>query len=418
MIARRAAFAVLHCLRHGRIEVIEGRRRRTFGPAGAPLAVTMRVHSPAVWRALLRGSLGVADSYVAGQWDCDDLVTLARIGALEMPRLDRWRRPLLPFKRLLARARENSRVESRQQIAAHYDRGNDLFSLFLDETMTYSAAVFESPQATLREAQEAKLDLVCRKLDLTEDDHLLEIGTGWGSLALHAASRYGCRVTTTTISPSQFAYARQAVAAAGLDDRVTVLHQDYRDLGGRYDKLASIEMIEAVGWRNFELYFARCAQLLAPGGRMLVQAIVIDDRAYEVEKTPSSFANTHVFPGGCLPSLEVIERCVRAVTDMHTLDVHDITEHYATTLRHWRERFRVNVARVPRLRDDVGLRRLWELYLSWSEGGFRERRIRDVQILLARPAGAHASNGAGRAVVGAKRASQPASRASRVQIDV
>ncbi|MEA2332132.1 MAG: cyclopropane-fatty-acyl-phospholipid synthase [Thermoleophilaceae bacterium] len=251
--------------------------------------------------------------------------------------------------------------------------------------MTYSCAYFESPEMTLREAQEAKLDRVCRKLELTPDDHVVEIGTGWGSFALHAAERYGCRVTTTTISTEQHAAVVERVRKAGLDGRVSVLLSDYRDLRGQFDKLASIEMIEAVGWQYFERFFRRCGELLRPDGLMLLQAITVDDRAYELEKATRSFIKQLIFPSGCLPSVEVICRCVARATDMRMLDLEDITEHYPETLRRWRENFIRATGRAGDLGYDRRFRRLWELYFAWCEGGFRERRIGDVQALLGKP---------------------------------
>jgi cyclopropane-fatty-acyl-phospholipid synthase len=270
-----------------------------------------------------------------------------------------------------------------RHIGAHYDLGNDLFAAFLDETMSYSCALFEEPGMTLRAAQEAKLERICRALELSPDDDLLEIGSGWGGLAIHAAANYGCRVTTTTISREQCDLARARVRAAGLDDRVTVLLEDYRDLRGRYDKLVSIEMIEAVGWQYFDTFFRQCAALLSPDGLMLLQAITIEDRFYELEKASRSFANTQVFPSGCLPSLPVIRRCASRA-GLAELAAHDITESYPPTLRRWRESFRADGARIAGLGYDERFRRLWDLYLCWSEGGFLERRIEDHQILLRR----------------------------------
>jgi len=385
MISRIASTSLLRCLREGRLEVAGGGRVDAFGPPNASLRARIEVHHPGFWRALPRGSRPLAESYAAGQWDCDDLVALVRIAAREIPRLDRWRRPFALLRTLLSRAPRNTRAGARRHIAAHYDAGNDLFRLFLDETMTYSCALFEPPGLILREAQEAKLDRICRKLELGPDDHVLEIGTGWGSFALHAAGRYGCRVTTTTISEAQHAAAVERVQHAGLDDRVVVLLRDYRDLSGRYDKLVSIEMIEAVGWQYFELFFRRCAELLAPDGLMLLQAIVIDDRAYAIEKASRSFIKELIFPAGCLPSVEVISRCVARSTDMRVLDLEDITEHYPETLRRWRENFLQASGRVEELGYDLRFRRLWELYFAWCEGGFRERRIGDVQAMLAKP---------------------------------
>jgi cyclopropane-fatty-acyl-phospholipid synthase len=385
VIGRAVARALLGRLRAGRLEVVEPGARSSFGPADAALRATVHAHSPRFWRAVARGSSGLGRAYRDGAWDCADLVSLVRIGAREMPRLDRVRRPLVPLQGALTRVAPNTRSAAREHVAAHYDLGDELFRLFLDPSMTYSCAVFGAPGESLAAAQERKLDLVCRRLDLRADDHLLEIGSGWGSLAVHAASRYGCRVTTTTISKRQHAAATARVRAAGLAGRVEVLARDYRDLRGRYDKLASIEMIEAVGWQYFDLFFSRCSQLLRPEGRMLLQAIVIDDGAYEVEKASRTFANELIFPSGCLPSLRVIGDCTHRVTDMRPDGVHDITRHYPETLRRWRERFLAAAPEAERLGYDRRFRRLWELYLAYCEAGFRERRIRAVQVSLAKP---------------------------------
>ena len=398
-LARRIALALLSRTRGGELQLVEGERSLTFGePTSAvhptaPRAV-LHVHSPRFYRELLRGSIGLCESYLDGLWECSDLVALTRIAARNVHRLDRLRRlfspVLIPTQRWLRFLARNTPSRSRRQIAAHYDLGNDLFALFLDDTMSYSCAVFEQPGETLRDASLSKLARVCSKLQLSPADHVLEIGTGWGGFAVYAAEHFGCRVTTTTISREQRDYALARVRAAGLQDRVTVLLADYRDRAaldarGPYDKLVSIEMIEAVGWRDFPTYFSRCSELLRPHGAMLLQAIVIEDSAYEVEKAGQSFMNTYIFPGGCLPSLEVIARNVAHVTDMRTLHLDDITEHYATTLRHWRERFLAAADHVHALGYDERFKRMWELYLSYCEGGFRERRVRDVQLLLGKP---------------------------------
>jgi len=384
MIARSISAAVLRLLREGRVEIVEDGRRRAFGPPSSELRATVRVRDPRFWTAV-RSTAPLGELYAEGGWECDDLVTLVRIFAREMPRFDRARRPFVPLRSAFTRIPRNTRNRARGHIAAHYDLGNDLFALFLDETMTYSCAVFETPDTDLREAQEAKLELVCRKLELRSGDHLLEIGTGWGSLALYAAERYGCRVTTTTISAEQHEVALRRVREARLDGRVTVLRRDYRDLRGSFDKLVSIEMIEAVGWQYFDEYFRRCGGLLAADGLMLLQAIVIDDRAYEIEKASGSFIRELVFPGGCLPSVERIMRGLARHTELRVLDLEDITEHYAETVRRWRENFAVARERAEELGYDRRFRRLWDLYLAWCEGGFLERRIADVQLLLAGP---------------------------------
>ena len=387
MIARTIVSAMLRGLRGGRLEIVERDGRRTaFGPRDAELAATVAAHDLDFWRAAVRGTRHLGELYAEGGWDCDDLVTLVRIFAREMPRFDRLRAPFKPLRTALTRIPRNTRAAARRHISAHYDLGNDMFRLFLDDTMTYSCAYFEHPGMTLRDAQLAKLDRVCHKLDLVADDHLVEIGTGWGSLALHAAGEYGCRVTTTTISNEQHAIATERVREAGLDDRVEVLLRDYRDLRGEYSKLASIEMIEAVGWQYFDVFFRSCSNLLAPNGLMLLQAITIDDRAYEVEKAARSFTKDLIFPAGCLPSVEVISRSVARFTDMRVLDLEDITANYPPTLSAWRANFVRSSEQLEELGYDSRFRRLWELYLSWSEGGFRERRIGDVQVLFAKPA--------------------------------
>lgn len=394
-LARALVLALLSRLRRGELVLVEGERRLRFGrraSASAPFA-ELEVRSPRFYRDFLRGSAGLGEAYVRGLWECRDLVSLTRIGALNIGGIDAARRllaPVLaPLERLAGWVRRNTPSRSRKQIAAHYDLGNELFAEFLDPTMMYSCAVFEAPEDTLEEASLAKLERICRKLRLGPSDHVLEIGTGWGGFAEYAASRYGCRVTTTTISAEQHDYARRRIERSGLAERVEVLSLDYRDPAldrhGPYDKLVSIEMIEAVGWQYFPTFFRRCSELLAAHGAMLLQAIVIDDRAYEVEKASKSFANTFVFPGGCLPSLQVIARNVARVTDFREADLEDITAHYATTLARWRERFLAATERLSELGYDERFRRLWELYLSYCEGGFRERRIQDVQLLLAKP---------------------------------
>jgi cyclopropane-fatty-acyl-phospholipid synthase len=385
--ARSFATIFLRTLREGHVEIADGSWRRSFGPADATLRTELVVHDSArFWPAAARASTpALADLYADDGWDCEDLVTLVRIFAREMPRFDAARRPFAPLRNACTRIPRNTRAASRRHIQAHYDLGNDLFALFLDETMTYSCALFESPQDTLAEAQRRKLDLACRKLELTTGDHLLEIGSGWGALAIHAAGEYGCRVTTTTISREQHDVAVERVREAGLDNLVTVLLEDYRDLRGRYDKLISIEMIEAVGWQYFDTFFERCGELLKPDGLMLLQAITIDDRAFEVEKASRSFIREHIFPAGCLPSVEVIARSTARASELRLLDLEDITASYVETISRWRVAFAEAADEVAALGYDRRFRRLWELYLCWCEGGFHEHRIGDVQVLLAGP---------------------------------
>jgi cyclopropane-fatty-acyl-phospholipid synthase len=388
-LARAGVGAVLGHLRNGRIEVVEGARERSYGPPDADLHASITINDPAAWRGPLRGSVGLGEGYVNGLWETDDLVALIRIAARELREMDGIRGAVARPRGLLHRLRhlvpENTRNGARRNISAHYDLGNDLFAAFLDERMMYSCAYFPDATASLEQAQLAKLDRICDRLLLGPENHLLEIGTGWGGMAIHAARRSGCRVTTTTISREQYELARRRVRAAGLEDQVTVLLQDYRDLEGRYDRLVSVEMIEAVGWQYFDDYFRRCDELLTDDGLMLLQAITIDDRIYEIEKAARSFANTHVFPGGCLPSEGLIAACLERVTSMRQVWRDDITAHYPPTLATWRERFFDAWERLRGRGYDERFRRLWDFYLSSSEAGFRERRIGDVQALFAKP---------------------------------
>jgi cyclopropane-fatty-acyl-phospholipid synthase len=388
--ASRALFSLLlRRMRAGRLEIVEGGRRRHYGPADADLRATVTIHDASAWSALFTGSVGLGEAYVDGLWETDDLVALMRIGARELRHLDGLRGAVARPRGLVHRLRrlvpENTREGARRHISAHYDLGNDLFAAFLDERMMYSCAVFPAPEASLEEAQLEKLRRICSRLELEPENHLLEIGTGWGGLAIHAAREHGCRVTTTTISREQRELAESRISAAGLEDRVTVLFEDYRDLRGSYDRLVSIEMIEAVGWQHFDEFFRRCDELLAPGGLMLLQAITIDDDLYEIEKGARSFANTHVFPGGCLPSERLIAACIERHTKMREVWSEDITAHYPLTLTAWRERFLGAWERLRRTGYDERFRRLWWFYLSSSEAGFRERRIGDLQALFAKP---------------------------------
>jgi cyclopropane-fatty-acyl-phospholipid synthase len=387
-LSRILVSLILRRLRAGRVEVVEGGRRRGFGPRDATLRAAVTVRDPAAWGSLLRGSVGLGESYADGLWETDDLVALMRIGARELRQLDGLRGAIARSRGLLHRLRrlvpDNSRERARRHISAHYDLGNDLFTAFLDERMMYSCAYFPREDASLEEAQLEKLERICERLRLGPGNHLLEIGTGWGGLAIHAAREHDCRVTTTTISREQYELALRRVAEAGLEERVTVLSEDYRDLRGSYDRLVSVEMIEAVGWRHLDEFFRRCDELLAPGGLMLLQAITIDDRLYEAEKGARSFANTHVFPGGCLPSRAEIAACLARDTEMRQVWSEDITDHYPLTLAAWRERFAAAWDRLRSRGYDERFRRLWSFYLSSSEAGFRERRIGDLQALFAK----------------------------------
>jgi cyclopropane-fatty-acyl-phospholipid synthase len=388
-LARAAVRTALGRVSEGRIEVREGEQVRRFGPADADLRATVEIHDPSAWAGVLRGSSGLGAGYADGLWDTDDLVALIRIAARELGAVDGLRaavaRPRAALHRLARLVPENTRGGARANVSAHYDLGNELFEAFLDPTLTYSCAWFAEGETDLARAQRAKLERICRRLRLGPEVHLLEIGSGWGGLAIHAAREHGCQVTTATISRRQQELALRRVEEAGLGDRVAVLLEDYRDLAGTYDRLVSVEMIEAVGWQYFDTYFESCSRLLTPDGLMLLQAITIDDRLYDVEKAASSFANTEIFPGGCLPSAAVIADCIARVTDMRQVWMEDITAHYPPTLAAWRERFLASWPALRRAGFDERFRRLWTFYLSSSEAGFRERRLGDVQVLFAKP---------------------------------
>lgn len=389
---RRAVFQRLKRLTQGCVTVADADGVCEFGQISAdcPLRATVIIHDSNAYRRLaLRGSIGVGEGYMEGEWSCDDLPTLVRIFVLNQDALlgleKGLTRLMTPLFQLLYARRDNTPRGSRANIAAHYDLGNEFYRLFLDETLMYSAAIFPTPDAGLREASIAKLDRICRKLELQPDDHLLEIGSGWGGFALHAAQHYGCRVTTTTISKEQYRLACERVREAGLEDRVTVLCQDYRELRGSFDKLASIEMIEAVGERHLETYFRTCAQLLKPCGMMLLQAITVADQKYDQYRREVDFIRHYIFPGGFLPSLTAIAETLTRATDLRVFHLEDIGAHYATTLRHWREQFLANLDRVRALGFPDTFIRMWDYYLCYCEGGFRERAIGTVQLLMTKP---------------------------------
>lgn len=387
-LARRGFFRALSTIRNSGLEITEGDRRFFFGDPGAALRARVQVHDPGAYALALRGSAGLAAGYVDELWTSDDPVSVVRIAGRNLATFDRWRRRIHPFvgplQRLAERVPRNTRRGAARNISAHYDLGNTLFESFLDPTLMYSSAFYPEPEATLEQAQLAKLDRICSRLELVPDDHLVEIGTGWGGLAIHAAANYGCRVTTTTISREQHAYASERVQAAGLGDRIELRLDDYRDLDGCFDKLVSIEMIEAVGWQYFPAFFAKCSELIGPSGAMLLQAIVIDDELYEIEKAAPSFANTEVFPGGCLPSLGLICE-LGARNRMTPAWSEDISPHYARTLADWRVRFNDAWPALRPLGYDRDFQRRWNFYLAFSEAGFRELRIRDLQMLLTKP---------------------------------
>lgn len=363
----------------------------TFGrPATGLPAATVRVHSPEFYRRVaLGGALGFAEAFILGDWTSECPRDVVRVFCRNLDIVDGADRGPVRLLKGLARhwheRRENSRHGSRRNIHAHYDLGNDFYALFLDETMTYSCGIFDSPETSLRDAQLSKIDRICRKLNLQASDHLLEIGTGWGALAIHAARHYGCRVTTTTISREQHEFAAERVAQAGLKDRVTLLLDDYRDLTGTYDKLVSVEMIEAVGYEYFDSFFDRCGRLVTPNGQMVLQGITLDERRYRRYLRSVDFIQRYIFPGGCLITPCTVLQSVARTTDFRLLHIEDLAPHYAQTLNHWATRFRQQVPEVLRRGFPPSFVRLWEFYLAYCEAAFMERHVGTVQIHLARP---------------------------------
>ncbi len=388
--ARSAVLMKLRSLPEGAITVCDGVGEETItGRQGGNLSARIHINRPRFYRrAMTGGSLAAAATYLDGDWDCDDLTSFFRIFVRGTEEADRIDRGLSRVGGMLAKTyhafRRNTKSGSRRNIADHYDLGNDLFELFLDPTMSYSCAVFDRPGMTLQEASIAKLDRVGRKLQLTADDHLLEIGTGWGGLAIHLAGQYGCRVTTTTISKEQHDLAKKRIADAGLSDRITVLLEDYRDLKGQYDKLVSIEMIEAVGHEFLPTYFGQCASLLKPGGSALIQAITMPDHRYEQYRRQTDFIQRYVFPGSCVPSMAAMSAAMRQSSDFALIDREEIGPHYATTLRTWRQNFFERVDQVRALGYPERFVRLWNYYLCYCEAGFEERYIGTSQLLLKR----------------------------------
>jgi cyclopropane-fatty-acyl-phospholipid synthase len=388
---RGAVLSRLRELRQGRLVLIEGTQRHVFGsPDEDPLEATVEVlDSRFFGRLFWGGSLGAADSYIRGYWICHSLVDLVRIFCRNADVLSEMERRSARFFALLRSAahcmRRNTIAGSRRNIAAHYDLGNDFFSVFLDETLAYSCAIFPGSESSLYEASVAKFDRICQKLELNPADHVLEIGSGWGGFALHAAKKYGCRVTATTISKKQYEFTGKRVEEAGLGDRIRVLMQDYRQLQGAYDKIVSIEMIEAVGYRYFDTFFSKCSGLLKPAGTMLLQAIVFPDQQYNRYRKSVDFIQEYIFPGGCLPSIGAICRSIGQSTDLRISHLEDITPHYARTLAHWRQRLMDRTEQVRKMGFSEEFIRTWEYYFCYCEGGFSERAIGDVQILLAKP---------------------------------
>jgi len=390
-LARKLVLGQLGQVNDGELRVVEGDQRDTLGqPAADGLQASFHVNDPSAWRDMLTGgSIGAAEAYVAGDWDSPDLVALMRLFARNLDRLnqfeDRFSWVSKPALRALHWVNRNSQSGSRKNIQAHYDLGNELFTRFLDPTMMYSAGIFENADSTLEEAQICKLDTICRKLDLQPDDRVVEIGTGWGGFALHAARHYGCHVTTTTISQEQHDWAARRIAEEGLEDRITLLFDDYRDLEGKFDKLVSIEMIEAVGPQYLDTYVGTLNKLLKPDGLALIQAITLPEQRYERALKNVDFIQRYIFPGSFIPSVGAILGATQTQSNLTLTHAEDIGFHYARTLSCWRERFLANRQALQDLGYDDAFIRLWCFYFSYCEAGFAERAIGVSQLLFAKP---------------------------------
>ena len=386
---KRMVLGRLAGLSHGVLEIADESGVTRLG-APSDLHARVTVNHPRLWRRLaLGGSQAVWQSYLDGDWDAGDLTALVRLfsrNLRNMYAIDAGLGRLVrPVSRVAAWLQRNTRAGSRRNIAAHYDLGNDFFELMLDPTMTYSCGVFEHDDTTLEEASLAKIDRLCRRLDLNAGDHLLEIGTGWGGFALHAARTYGCRVTTTTLSRQQHALAVDRIRRAGLSDRVEVLLTDYRDLTGTYSKIVSVEMIEAVGAEFYGEFFRVCAERLAPGGRMALQAITVADQQFaNTRRDTTDFIKRCVFPGSCIPSVAALLEAARDRSDFRLVHLEDLTPHYPRTLAAWRDNLRQHEPAV-RAMTTARFRRMWDLYLSYCEGGFLERHTGLVHLVFTRP---------------------------------
>ena len=376
-------------LQKGSLTIQDGTEVHQFG-SNNQITASITVHDPRFYGEIaFGGSIGAGEAYMLGYWSADDLTNVIRIMAINQSVMDsleggyQWLSK--PIMKVLHWLNSNTTEGSRKNIAAHYDLGNEMFALFLDSTMMYSSAMFDATTTTLQAASELKLKTICDKLDLKPTDHVIEIGTGWGGFAIYAAQHYGCKVTTTTISQQQYALAKTRVEAAGLQGKITLLLEDYRQLKGEYDKLVSIEMVEAVGHQFYNTYFAKVSQLLKPNGLALIQAITIADQRFESAIQSVDFIQRYIFPGSNIPSNTAMLNSINKVSDMRLFDLEDIGPHYATTLRMWRENFFTNIEQVRQLGYSEEFIKMWEFYLCYCEGGFAERALGDVHLILAKP---------------------------------
>jgi cyclopropane-fatty-acyl-phospholipid synthase len=390
-VARKIIFSHFNRIKEGEITVIENSAHITFGEitANFPVKATIEVQNPKMYLDIVaKGLNGSADAFIKGWWTCDNLTNLVRIFTRNRDAANQFESGIanlaIWIMKLSHSCRRNNLKESLRNIHAHYDLGNDFFSTFLDDTRMYSCAIFSKPESSLHEASITKIDRICKKLNLSPADHLLEIGTGWGGFALHAAKHYGCRVTSTTISKEQFVFTENLIKENGLQNQVTILKKDFRQLDGQFDKLVSIEMIEAVGYKLYKTFFQKCSQLLKPEGLLVIQAITITDNLFEESKDFIDFIKQYIFPGSCIPSITAL--CTAATSsDIKLFHLEDITPHYARTLKEWRINFLKNNKQVKDLGFTNAFIRMWLFYLCYCEGGFIERQIGNVQMVFTKP---------------------------------
>jgi len=378
----------LQTLQGGTLVLTEGMQTLHLGQGEPHIAI--RINNPDLWKRLLFGGRNAAgESYVDGDWECDDLLGFMQLLLRNRPSYNRVGQGLAqlskPLNALRKWRRRNTRNGSQRNISAHYDIGNAFYRLWLDETLMYSCALFERPEMSLHEASLAKLEVICQKLELKPEDHLLEIGTGWGGFALYAAEHYGCQVTTVTISKEQYTLAKQRIAEAKLDHKISVELKDYRDLTGQYDKLVNIEMVEAVGKAYLDTFVRRCGALLKPDGVLLIQAIVMVEHLFDAYKGGEDFIQKHIFPGGFLPSTTLLVDTLTKTTNLRLAQLDDMGMDYAITLKHWRARFMESLDALSALGFDDRFVRLWEYYLCYCECGFRERNISAIQMKCVKP---------------------------------
>jgi cyclopropane-fatty-acyl-phospholipid synthase len=388
-LARALVFNQLKKIKIGHIVIIEGGNKFSFGKNNK-LNVTVTVHDPRFYGALaFGGSIGVSEAFMQKFWSASDLTKLIRIMAINQNTMDQleglFNIFLKPILKCLHYLNQNSVKGSEINISKHYDLGNDFFSLFLDSTMMYSSAVFKNPHDSLYKGSIHKLETICQGLELTSQDHIIEIGSGWGGFAIYAAQHYGCKVTTTTISKEQYKYVRQKIKDLKLSHKINVLFSDYRHLKGQYDKLVSIEMLEAVGYQYYDTYFKVCSNLLKPQGLAVIQTITITDQRYEKAKRSVDFIQRYIFPGSCIPSITALQNSMTQSSDLKIYSIHDIGAHYARTLALWREGFFKRLKDIKALGFDDAFIRMWHFYFSYCEGGFQEKVISDIHLKLVKP---------------------------------